>query len=163
MRNPRHRRVIAGILAAVALSACAPAAPRERIVTVTHAAVTATLVDGGPSGPSAGDVRYFSIETAADGGTGRLEAVLSTTAEDVPEAGAEVRIGDLVFTFGDGTDQVTVLGASVYPAAGSTLAIGASTIRPVVGGSGAYAGVTGWCESFHEADGTWRHVLHLRD
>lgn len=164
MRLIRRPALVALVLTVVAaLAACTPAGPRERTVSVTHGAVTATLVDGGPSGTSAGDVRYFSIATGGDGGAGRLEAILSTTGIDVPQKGTEVRTGELIFTFGEaGADQVTVLGASVYPSAGSTIAEGTSTIRPVVGGSGVYAGVAGWCESFHNADGTWRHVLHLK-
>lgn len=162
--RPVRRLALAAIAlaAAAALAACTPAGPRERTIAVTHGPVTATLVDGGPTGTSPGDVRYFSIVTGGDAGAGRLEAILSTTGIDVPQKGTEVRTGELIFTFGDGKDQVTVLGASVYPSAGSTIAEGTSTIRPVVGGSGAYADVTGWCESFHNADGSWKHVLHLK-
>ena len=155
------RLALAGALA-LALAACTSAGPRERMVTVTHGAVTATLVDAAPTGTSPGDQRYFSIVTGGDGGAGRLEAILSTTGIDVPQKGTEIRTGELIFAFGSGEDQVTVLGASVYPSAGSTIAEGTTTIRPVVGGSGIYAGVTGWCESVHNADGTWRHVLHLK-
>ena len=57
----------------------------------------------------------------------------STTGVDVPQAGTEVRLGQLVFTFGTAGDQVTVVGASVYPSAGSTIAEGTTTIRPIVG------------------------------
>ncbi len=144
------------------LAGCTPAGPRERTLAVTHGPVTATLVDAAPTGASAGDQRFFSIVTGGDGGPGRLEAITSTTGIDVPQKGTEIRISELIFTFGAGSDQVTVLGASVYPSGGSTIAEGTTTVRPVVGGSGAYAGVTGWCESIHNADGTWRHVLHLQ-
>ncbi len=155
------RLALAGVLV-LALAACTAAGPRERTVTVTHAAVTATLVDAAPTGTSVGDQRYFSIVVGGDGGVGRIEAILSTTGIDVPQKGTEIRTGQLIFTFGTGEDQVTVLGASVYPSAGSTIAEGTTTIRPIVGGSGAYAGVSGWCESTHNADGTWRHILHLK-
>ena len=33
---------------------------------------------------------------------------------------------------------------------------------PVIGGSGAYAGATGWVDSTHNADGTWTHIFHIR-
>ncbi len=161
MRATIRLAITASLLLTVA--ACSAAGARERTIAVTHGPVTATLVDAAPTGASAGDQRYFSIVTGGDGGAGRLEAILSTTGIDTPHAGAEVRIGELIFTFGAGGDQVTVLGASVYPSAGSTLPEGTTTIRPIVGGSGAYAGVSGWCESIHNADGTWRHVLHIKD
>jgi hypothetical protein len=141
--------------------ACTPAAAGDRTLAVTHGPVTATLVDAAPAGPSPGDQRYFSVATGGDGGAGRLEVILSTTGVDVSQAGTEIRIGQLIFTFGINGDGVTVLGASLYPSAGSTIAEGTTTIRPIVGGAGAYSGATGWCESIHNADGTWRHVLHL--
>ena len=134
-----------------------------RTVTVTHGAVTATLVDSGVPGASVGDVRLFEIATAVkgSGAPGRMDAALTTTGSDVPEPGAEIRMAQLIFTFSSANDQIVVSGVSVYPAAGSTIATDSATIRPIVGGSGAYSGARGWCESFHLADGTWRHVFHL--
>ena len=145
----------------MAVSACSGGG--GRIVTVTHAEVSGKLVDLGDPGASVGDVRLFEIATAVEGEqtTGRLDATLTTTGENVPDLGSEVRIGKLVFAFGAGTDQVVVEGSSVYPAAGATIQVSTSTIRPITGGSGAYAGARGWCETTHFADGTWKHVLHL--
>jgi hypothetical protein len=164
MRLDRSRTGLGAAMAllglGIVLSACTSSGPDERTVEVTHGPVTAVLVGGTTEGASVGDVRFFSIVTGGTGGVGRLEATLSTTAVDVPAPTLEVRIGQLVFTFEDG--QVSVLGASVYPSAGSTLAVGDTTVRPVVGGSGDFAGVTGWCESTRNADDTWTHVLHLR-
>jgi len=158
--------IVAGIAMALAISlaGCATASPSAtgKTINVTHGVATAVYVDAGDSGQSVGDLRYFSLVTAGDGGHGRLEAVLTTTAMNTPQDGIETRLGELIFTFGSGSDQVVVLGASVYPSAGSTIAEGTSTIRPIVGGSGTYAGAIGWCESFHLADGTWQHVLHLQ-
>ena len=134
-----------------------------RTVTVTHAAITATLIDNGVPGASVGDVRLFEVATAVKGSRspGRMDAALTTTGSDVPEPGAEIRMAQLIFTFRSARDQIVVSGVSVYPAAGSTIATDSATIRPIVGGSGAYSGARGWCESFHLADGTWRHVFHL--
>jgi hypothetical protein len=158
--RPAVRASIMLLGISLVLAACTASGPEERTVEVTHGPVTALLVDGGPEGDSPGDVRYFSIETASTHGAGRLEAILSTTGVDVPEPTTEVRIGQLIFTFAQG--QISVLGASVYPSADSTIALGDTTVRPVVGGSGEFAGVTGWSESTRNADGTWTHVLHLR-
>ena len=162
---PRHaRRLFIPLLAlAVALAVGACSAGSGRTVTVTHGAVTATLLDLGAPGASVGDVRIFELATGVQGETttGRLDATLTTTGENVPDAGSEVRLGKLVFSFGAGTDQVVVDGSSIYPAAGSTIAVDTSTIRPITGGSGSYAGARGWCESTHLADGTWTHALHL--
>ncbi len=162
---PRSRRFAALILASalvatVALAACSGSG---KTVTVLHPAVTATTVDAGDPGQSVGDVRLFETPTTVEGSaaTGRMDATLTTTAVNVPSAGEEVRIGVLVFSFANEADQVVVEGSSTYPAAGATIDPDTSTIRPIVGGSGAYAGARGWAESFHLADGTWKHVLHI--
>jgi hypothetical protein len=145
----------------MAVDACS--ASSGRTVTVTHGEVSATLVDLGAPGGSVGDIRIFELATGVEGETttGRLDATLTTTGENVSDTGSEVRLGKLVFSFGAGIDQVVVDGSSIYPATGSTIAVDSSTIRPITGGSGAYAGARGWCESTHLADGTWKHALHL--
>jgi quercetin dioxygenase-like cupin family protein len=67
-----------------------------------------------------------------------------------------------VFTLGDDpADQVVVTGSGLYPAAGSTIAVDITIVRSIVGGSGRFAGATGWAETEHLADDTWRHTLHF--
>lgn len=146
-------------VAALAVAGCSGA----KTVTVLHPAVTATTVDAGDPGQSVGDVRLFETPTTVEGGgaAGRMDATLTTTAVNVPSAGEEIRIGVLVFSFANEADQVVVEGSSTYPAAGATIDPDTSTIRPIVGGSGTYAGARGWAESFHLADGSWKHVLHI--
>jgi hypothetical protein len=163
---PRRRLTV--LIALVTAAACAALvltgfSLKGRTVTVTHAAISATLVDEAAPGASVGDVRLFEIATAIRGGkgTGRMDASMTTTGVDVPEPGSEIRITQLVFTFAREQDQIVVTGTGVYPAAGAVLAEDTTTVRPIVGGSGAYAGASGWCESSHLADGTWRHVFRL--
>jgi hypothetical protein len=161
-----HRRFVLGALiasAAIAAASCTSAPSGARTVTVTHGPVTLVYADLGQPGPSVGDTRGTEIATKVEGSqvTGRLDAILTTTAVDSPGKGDEIRIGHLVFTFASPDDQIVIDGASVYPSASATIAIGATTIRPIVGGSGIYAGARGYAESSHLADGTWRHVFHL--
>ena len=63
-----------------------------------------------------------------------------TTLSDGVNGDEELRSANLVFVFGDEANQLVVGGISLYPPAGSTIAVGAETVRPVVGGSGIYAG-----------------------
>ena len=162
------RRRLSVLVALAALAVCAAFAlsgfsVKGRTVTVTHAAISATYTDLGAPGASVGDLRLFEIPTSIRGGkgTGRMDASMTTTGVNVPEQGSEIRITQLVFTFAREQDQIVVTGTGVYPAAGAVLAEDTTTVRPIVGGSGAYAGASGWCESTHLADGTWRHVFHL--
>jgi hypothetical protein len=152
---------LVGLVVALTLAACGAAA---RTVTVTHGPVTLVYADVGDPGPSVGDTRGTETATKVEGTdiVGRVDAILTTTAIDSPSAGVEVRIGHLVFSFGKEEDQIVVDGTSLYPSASATIAVGATTIRPIVGGSGIYAGARGFAESTHLEDGTWRHVLHLQ-
>jgi hypothetical protein len=156
------------MLLLVCLLAGAPALATAGIMTdtpvfaVTHAATDTSLVTAGSNGHRLGDMRVVSLAIRdAAGATGRLDSVLVTTAIDSPSPGDEVRIGQLVFTFADAADQIYVAGAAVYPAMGSTIKVASSVVRPILGGSGKYAGASGWCESEHLPDGSWRHTFHL--
>lgn len=155
---PRPRVLLGLALTALLLAACSAGG---QTVTVTHGAVpTPVLVPGGVEGTTVGDTRYFDIEAVADADPVRLLAVMETLAVN-PGTTDELRDTRLIFTFADLADQVIVEGAALYPGKGSTLAPATTISRPIIGGSGRYAGATGWCESTHEADGSWTHVLHL--
>jgi quercetin dioxygenase-like cupin family protein len=135
-----------------------------RSLTVTHGPVVTTLTTAGSDGHQLGDLRVVSIPlTGSDGSeAGRIDASLLTTSIDATGPGDEVRISTLVFTLGDDpADQVVVMGTGIYPAAGSTIAVDSTVVRPIVGGSGAFAGATGWAETEHLDDDSWRHTLHL--
>ena len=86
---------------------------------------------------------------------------LTTVAEDAPTRGKEIRTTKLVFIFSNPNDQIEIGGASVYASTAPTRPKRSVTIRPIVGGSGAYAGASGWAESIHDANGTSTHRLHL--
>jgi hypothetical protein len=149
--------------AETALARAGNAAAGARVLVVHHGPVDAVLADPASEGPRVGDVRTASVETtnAAGDPLGRLEATLLTTATDTPADGDEIRLGTLVFTFGE-RGQVVVQGAADYPAQGSTIAAGASTVRPIIGGSGRFAGLSGDAVSSHLDDGSWTHELRFR-
>ena len=111
-----------------------------------------------------GDRRLGAIGITAPGGDrriGSLQAELVTTQSQRPAAGKEIRIGTLIFTIGNLSNQIVVQGIAVYALTAPTIATSSSTTRPITGGSGRYRGATGWCVSTHLKDGSWRHVFHL--
>ncbi len=129
-------------------------------VTVTHAVVTPTSTIG--TGP--GTVRTFFIPIDVDGVSADnqyLSGTLTTLSDSV-NGDEELRSANLVFVFGDEANQLVVGGISLYPPAGSTIAVGAETVRPVVGGSGIYAGATGEVISTNLGDDGWSHVFRIR-
>ncbi len=153
----------------------APAAPQtptaERVFSVTHASIQTLLTTAGSNGHQLGDLRVLPatpIQNAAGDTVGRLDAQLLTTSVDFPVEGDEVRMTSLNFIFGQGAanlhgtaDQLIVSGSGFYPSTQSALAVGTTLVRPITGGSGAYAGASGWAESEHLLDGSWRHTFYL--
>ena len=134
-----------------------------RTVTVTHPEVQPpTVLDLGDEGPSVGDERLFHFDgTADDGSVVSTDWVMTTTAVDTPDAGVQVRMVTGVFSFGNEGDQLILEGVALYPGEGATLVVSSSTIRSIIGGSGKYAGASGWVESIHHDDGTWEHIFHI--
>jgi hypothetical protein len=138
------------------------------VVRTAHGPVTARnsqYLDLAPRGPSVGDVRTYYVPLTRAGGTGQtgyVTGTLTTVATGRPRAGMELRAANLVFVLGRPANQIVVGGVSAYAQTASTLAKRSVVTRPVVGGSGTFAGATGWCVSTHLTDDTWTHVLHLQ-
>lgn len=138
-------------------------------LTVTHVSVKTLLVTPGSPGHQLGDLRVLpatAIQNLTGATVGRMDAVLTTTSVDYPGVGDEVRIGHLHFIFGTGdlhlagsANQVLVAGSGFYPGTSSTIAVGSTLVRPIIGGSGQYSGAIGSATSEHMADGSWRHTL----
>jgi hypothetical protein len=73
----------------------------------------------------------------------------------------ELRASNLTFVFGAEKDQMVVGGISLYPPAGSTLAAGQTSVRPVIGGSGKYSGARGQVVSTNMGADGWTHVFKV--
>lgn len=154
--------LLIGLVALVVIATPAQAAPKSGITTVTvyHQPVVPTAV----TGSGIGTVRYFSIPMAVNGvaADGQyLTGTLTTLDIGVP-GGREIRASDLNFVFGSSDDQLVVGGIAIYPAAGATLADGARVVRPVIGGSGKYAGAAGQAISTNLGAKGWTHVFKIR-
>lgn len=151
---------LAVTVVSLALPSAAVAKDRVEVVRVYHQAVNPTHV----SGSGLGMVRTFFIPMAVDGTAADnqyLVGTLTTLAEDVQD-GLEVRGSNLTFVFGDEADQLVVGGISLYPPAGSTLAAGTKTVRPVLGGSGEFDGARGQVISRNLGANGWTHVFRLQ-
>lgn len=160
-------RTSLGILTTTALlTVAAPAAhaDSERVVRLAHGPITATLIDAGTPGNSAGDLRTYYVGLTRPGQSkriGHMTGSLLTTASDEPRPGWDRRTASLVFTVHGAANQIVLGGVATYRQQAPTLTRRESVNRPVIGGSGRFAGASGWCESIHRADNTWRHVFHI--
>ena len=147
------------------------ASPATRVFTVTHGPITTRLTTPGSVGHQLGDLRVLPATPLYNrvlAEVGRLDGTLITTSIDYPGPGDEVRMTTLNFVFGTANghlagsaDQIVVSGSGYYPSTESALAAGLSLIRPIVGGSGRYAGANGWAVTEHLGDDSWRHTFHL--
>jgi hypothetical protein len=151
-----------GLLVIVGTAGPAQAASKSGITTVTvyHQPVVPTAVIGS----GIGTVRYFTMPIAVNGvaADGQYITGTLTTLDTGVPGGKEIRASDLNFVFGSSDNQLIISGIAVYPAAGATLAEGARVIRPVIGGSGKYAGAAGQAISTNLGAKGWTHVFKIR-
>jgi hypothetical protein len=162
----RSSRLLAAAVVAAAVAVpvalAASGGTSERTVTVTHGPVSLVYTDLGPAGPSVGDMYSANVAAKAPGPSlARVVGTLTTVAEDTPIKGKEIRTTKLVFIFANPNDQIEIGGASTYSKTAPTRPTASTTIRPIVGGSGTYAGASGWAVSVHYKNGNWSHTFHL--
>ena len=154
--------VLIGLLALVGGASPAHAADGSGITTIRvyHQAVAPALT----TGTGIGTVRYFTTPIAVNGvaANGQYMTGTLTTLDTGIPGGDEIRASNLNFVFGNSNDQLVVGGVAIYPAGGATLADGARVIRPVIGGSGKYAGAVGQAISTNLGATGWTHVFKVR-
>ncbi len=157
------RRILAAAVVVASLFATtgtAQAATDVRRVTVYHQAVDPIAV----TGSGIGTVRTFLAPIAVDGAArdGQyFTGTLTTLATGLP-GDQELRASNLVFVIGDEANQLVIGGISLYPAAGATIAAGTRTTRPVIGGSGTFAGATGEVVTTNLGADGWTHVFLIQ-
>ena len=152
---------------ALANGAAARTTPRALVLRVAHGPVTPSdvqYIDASPAGPSAGDVRTYYLpltRRGSDRRIGYLTGALTTVAIDRPTVDMELRTANLVFVVRRAADQIVVGGVSAYAQTTPTISKRSVVTRPIIGGSGKYAGARGWCVTTHRSNGTWTHVFHV--
>jgi len=152
----------AAAVVAVPVALAGSGGATARTVTVTHGPVDLVYTDLGAKGPSVGDVYSANVPAKGPGPSlARLVGTLTTVAEDTPIKGKEIRTAKLVVIFADPDDQIEIGGAGTYSKSAPTRPRASTTIRPIVGGSGKYAGASGWAVSVHYKNGNWSHTFHL--
>lgn len=155
--------MIGASIAALALLLAAPPAHAGQAVervTVYHQAVDPIAV----TGSGIGTVRTFFAPIAVDGkaADGQYFTGTLTTLVTGLKGNQEVRASNLVFVIGDEANQLVIGGISLYPAAGATIAAGTKTTRPIIGGSGIYAGATGEVVTTNLGADGWTHVFLIQ-
>lgn len=148
-------------IAVLGISACSGDSGTE--ITVLHPPTPdPVLLAVSPGESSVGDVRLFNFPAeTSDGDPVTIDWIMTTTALDTPAADVETRLSSASLSFGSHNDQLILEGIALYPGADAVLAVGDTSLRAIVGGSGRFAGATGQVASTRLDDGSWRHVITL--
>lgn len=129
----------------------------------THAEMTPsqiTFVKSDLPNSSVGDKRYYYVPATSPAG-GVFTGSLTVMTQNAPAPGKELRETSLIFQMGNINDQIQIGGVAVYDSANPALVPGDVITRPIIGGIGKYAGATGYANTTHNADGSWKHVFHF--
>jgi hypothetical protein len=147
--SPRFRyatlTVVLVAVAAALTGAITSSASSTRVQTLHIASskpLPLTTLDFPPKGKSPGDVYVFSGILYAPGSRRVIGQVRGTQTSIKLEHGFETVQGMITYEFGSG-NQIVVGGLGAYPLRGTGLVRGKKFVRPVLGGSGRYAGAHG--------------------
>jgi hypothetical protein len=138
---------------------------RGDILVYHEATPQPTYIDNGQPNDSVGDVRIFHFDGETDKGSAVIiDWIMTTTALNVTEDGAQARVTLGVFSFtGADVDQVLIEGVGLYPSVESTFKADSSLVRAIIGGTGRFKGVRGEVISTHLEDGSWMHEFYFED
>lgn len=137
----------------------------DSTLSITHGPTPApTILDMGQEGDSVGDVRIWRFSArSSDNKDVMMDWLMTTTGYAAHTTELESRVTLSVVSFDDkGKDTIQLQGVGLYPITGSTLKTEDTLERAVIGGTGKYVGASGAVTSTHLADGSWRHVFHLK-
>tara|TARA_B110000503_G_scaffold55185_1_gene88560 strand:+ start:10684 stop:11157 length:474 start_codon:yes stop_codon:yes gene_type:complete len=136
----------------------------EETLTVTHPPIPApTYIDSGEPGESVGDIRIWQFPAKTNKGDAVTTDWIMTTTGVTTSKETQYRMTSATFDFGKGTtDQIVIQGIAEYESSKAALQNSVSTPRAIIGGTGKFTNASGWMETTHLSDGTWRHVLHLK-
>jgi hypothetical protein len=119
-------------------------------------------VDLGPQGKSSGDIYVFDsplLDAEEEETIGKVHGSQTSIALD---GGSETVQAMITYDFGDG-DRITVGGIGEYPRGEAGLVKEQEFERPILGGTGEYAGADGTVTSVRRADESYEHTFEIQD
>jgi hypothetical protein len=152
--------VIAAVVLTGAVSGSASSGDQQTVHLISSKPQPLTYLDFPPKGKSPGDLYVFSGTLYAANGRTVIGRVRGTQTDIKIEHGMETVQGMLTYELGTG-NQLVVGGLSEYPRKGTGLLTGRTFVRPVLGGSGRFAGATGQVFSKQLPNGRYDQVFKL--
>jgi Dirigent-like protein len=132
---------------------------RETLHVVSKA-VPIETVDLGPNDKSKGDVYVFDGPLVDEDEQSEIGHVYGTQTSIAIEGDAEVVQAMITYTFDPG-DSITIGGVSRYPMGDVGLIKNRNFDRPILGGTGKYAGARGTVTSVRRTNGDFLQTFHL--
>lgn len=154
---------LAALVAAFAVGAgCGGEGSESLSVVASAKGLNQKTVDLGPEGKSAGDVYVFDGPLLDSEEQESIGNVYGTQTSIALDSDAETVQAMITYDFGDG-DRLTVGGIGQYPRGDTGLAEGQEFERPILGGTGRYAGADGTVTSVRRPDGAYEHDFEIED
>jgi hypothetical protein len=156
------RTTLASVMigAAIAVSSGCGGGGETLSVVATAKGLHQSTVDLGPQGKSSGDVYVFDgplLDSDEEESIGRVYGTQTSISMDSDSETVQAMI---TYDFRDG-DRITVGGISEYPREDIGLVENQEFERPVLGGTGRYAGARGTLTSVRRSDGSYEHTFEL--
>ncbi len=148
------------VVVLAALSAGFASGSNVQTVHVMTAKPHIMTLDFPPRGKSPGDLYVFDATVMAANGQTVIGRLRGTQTDIKLEHGVETVQGTLTFELGTG-NEIVVGGLGEYPLRGTGLLIGKTFVRPVLGGTGKYAGAKGTVTSEQLSGGRYDQVFRV--
>jgi hypothetical protein len=145
---------------ALFVAGCGSGKSGAETLHVVSKATAGTTVDLGPPGKSAGDIYVFDVGLLDADETNEIGHVYGTQTSLALESDNEVVQAMITYTLGGG-DSITIGGVSRYPRGDVGLIPNQNYERPILGGTGKYAGAEGTVTSVRRSDGRYEQTFHL--
>ena len=119
-------------------------------------------VDLGPPGKSGGDVYVFDSPLLDSEEEESIGSVYGTQTSIALDSDSETVQAMITYDFRDG-DRITVGGISEYPRGDRGLVENQEFERPILGGTGRYAGARGTVTSVRRPDDSYEHTFEIEN
>lgn len=157
-----RRLSILAVAAALAAGAAGCGGDSGQTLRLVSDTGTVETVDVGQQGKSRGDVYVFDAQVFDENEQNVVGHVEGTQTSLRVEGDEEVVQALMTFTLGAG-DTLTVGGVSRYPRGEVGLVRNREHVRPILGGTGKYAGARGQDVTVRRSDGRYEHTLDIAD
>jgi len=121
-----------------------------------------STVDLGPKGKSGGDVYVFDGPLLDSEEEESIGSVYGTQTSIAMDDDSETVQAMITYDFRNG-DRITVGGVGEYPRGDRGLVENQEFERPILGGTGRYAGASGTVTSVRRSDDSYEHTFEIED